>query len=98
MKYKMTSVKNQKSATVLVAIAALAGVFVVSWSAIGSARIALADDTKVSHSNNTGVNIQTDTNQKQECKTAAGTNSGITNSCAATSSDSITQSGGIHHK
>ena len=44
MKYKMTSVKNQKTATGLVAIAALAGVLVVSTLAIGSGHIALADN------------------------------------------------------
>jgi hypothetical protein len=96
----MRSIKNHKPATVLVAIAALAGVLVVSTSAIGSGRIALAahdNDTKVSHFNNTGVNVQTDTNQKQECKTAGGA-SGITGSCTAASTDTVTQSGGILKK
>jgi hypothetical protein len=96
----MRSIKNHKPATVLVAIAALAGVLVVSTSAIGSGRIALAvhdNDTIVSHFNNTGVNVQTDTNQKQECKTAGGA-SGITGSCTAASTDTVTQSGGILKK
>ncbi len=67
---------------------------------IGSGRIALAvhdNDTIVSHFNNTGVNVQTDTNQKQECKTAGGA-SGITGSCTAASTDTVTQSGGILKK
>jgi hypothetical protein len=67
MKHKMTRVKNHKTATALVAIAALAGLLIVSTVAIGSGRIALADDTKISHFNNTGVNVQTDTIQKQQC-------------------------------
>jgi hypothetical protein len=52
MKYKMTSVKNHKTMTVL-AIAALEGVLVTV--AILSRRIALADDTKVSHFINTST-------------------------------------------
>ncbi len=94
----MTSIKNHKSATVLVAIAALAGVLVVSTSAIGSGHMALAANDNVTKVfNNKGVNVQTDTNQKQECQTAGGT-SGITNSCTATSTDTVTQSGGILKK
>jgi hypothetical protein len=89
----MTSIKNHKPATVLVAIAALAGVLVVSTSAIGSGHIALAD-TITKRVNNTGINVPTDTDQKQDCETAGGT-SPITGSCHATSSDTITQSGGI---
>ena len=38
----MTSIKNHKTPTILVAIAALAGVLVVSTVAIGNERIALA--------------------------------------------------------
>ncbi|MFZ0512082.1 MAG: hypothetical protein WAM14_10790 [Candidatus Nitrosopolaris sp.] len=44
---------------------------------------------------NTGINVQTDINQKQECDTAGGT-SAITSSCHATSTNTVTQSGGIH--
>lgn len=36
--------------------------------------------------NNTSVNVQTDTHQKQDCQTVAGT-SGIAKSCEATSTD-----------
>ncbi|MFY9869348.1 MAG: hypothetical protein WAK17_06485 [Candidatus Nitrosopolaris sp.] len=92
----MISIKNYKTATALVAISAIAAVLVVSAVAIGSGRIALADTetiTKTIHVNNTGVNVPTDTNQKQYCDTAGGS-SGITGSCQATSTDRITQSGG----
>jgi hypothetical protein len=80
-----------------IAIAAIAAnmcVLVVSTVTIGSIRIALAanDNTIVSHFNNAGVNVQTDTNQKQDCKTA-GESSGISGSCQATSTDRITQRG-----
>jgi hypothetical protein len=44
--------------------------------------------------NNTGINVPTDTQQKQECETAGGT-SPITSSCTAASTDTVTQSGGI---
>ena len=97
----MTSIKNNKPATVLVAIAALAGMVAVSTVAIGSVRTVFAADTDTKtvtvHVNNTGVNVPTDTDQKQNCETA-GANSGIANSCTAKSNDTITQSGGILKK
>jgi len=67
--------------------------------AIGNGRMALAAETTTitKNVNNTGVNVQTDTNQKQDCLTAGGT-SGFSGSCTATSTDNIMQSGGIHHK
>ncbi len=92
----MTSIKNHKPATVLVAIAALASVLVISTVTIGSGHIALAD-TITKHFNNTGINVQTNTDQKQYCDTAGGT-SPIAGSCTPTSTDTVTQSGGIHHK
>jgi hypothetical protein len=90
----MTSINNHKRATVLLAIAALAGMV-----AIGSIHNALADKTVTitTRVNNTGVNVPTDTYQKQDCLTAGGS-SGITNSCTASSTDTITQSGGILKK
>jgi hypothetical protein len=96
----MTSIKNYKPATVLVAIAALAGIVAVSTVAIGIHTAFAADtDTKTVtiHVNNTGVNVPTDTNQKQNCETA-GAMSGISTSCTASSSDTVTQSGGILKK
>ncbi len=92
----MTSIS--KPATVLVAIVALAGMLAVSSIAIHNA---FADDSKTvtvtKNTNNTGVNVPTDTNQKQDCQTVGG-GSGIANSCQATSNDIITQSGGILKK
>ncbi|MGC1932105.1 MAG: hypothetical protein WA667_24295 [Candidatus Nitrosopolaris sp.] len=89
----MTSIaKNQKTANILVAIAALAAVLV------GSGHMAFADngnDTKVF--NNTAINVQTDTNQKTECKTT-GETSPISGSCTAASTNNVAQSGGILHK
>ena len=100
MKYKMRNLKNHKTATTLVAISAIAAVLVVSAVAIGSGRIALADTetiTKTIHVNNTGVNVPTDTNQKQDCLTAGGAST-ISGSCIGTSTDTITQSGGVLKK
>jgi hypothetical protein len=96
----MISIKNYKTATALVAISAIAAVLVVSAVAIGSGRIALADTetiTKTIHVNNTGVNVPTDTNQKQDCQTVGGS-SGISSSCTASSTDTVTQSGGVLKK
>src|SRR5215472_9289021 len=47
--------------------------------------------------NNTGINIQTDTNQPQTCQTV-GANSPLSGSCIANSNNQITQSGGILKK
>ncbi len=92
----MTS--TSKPATVLVAIAALAGMLAISSIAVHNA---FADDSKTvtvtKNTNNTGVNVQTDTNQKQNCETA-GENSGMSSSCTASSSDNLQQSGGILKK
>jgi hypothetical protein len=62
---------------------------------LASGRIALADDiTHITKNvNNKGINVQTDTNQKQDCETVGGS-SGIAGSCHATSTDRVNQSGG----
>jgi hypothetical protein len=88
---------NQKTA--LVAIAAIATVLAVSTIAIGNGRMASAAETTTitKHLNNTGVNVQTETNQPQTCQTVGGT-SGISGSCIGTSTDTVTQSGGILKK
>jgi len=91
-------IKNQKTA--LVTIAAIATVLAVSTIAIGNGRMALAEtDTKTItiHVNNTGINVPTETSQKQQCDTV-GANSGITGSCLGTSTDNINQQGGILKK
>ena len=92
----MTSIKDQKTA--LIAIAALAGVLAASTVAVHNA---FADDSKTititKSTTNTGVNVPTDTDQKQNCQTVGGT-SPISGSCTAKSNDTITQSGGILNK
>jgi hypothetical protein len=93
----MTSFKNHKKATELVAISAIAAVLVVSAIAIGSGRIALAQETVTKNLNNTGVNVQTSTSQKQQCDTSGG-QSPITGSCTASTTHTVTQSGGILKK
>jgi len=89
----MTTIKNQKTALAIVAIVA---VIAVSTVALGAGRLALADTTTTitKHTNNTGVNVPTNTDQKQNCETAGGS-SGIAMSCTANSNDQVTQSGGI---
>jgi hypothetical protein len=80
--------ENNKTPAVLVALAAIAAVLVTSTVAIGTQHMALAGNVT-----NTGINLPTDTQQKQECETASG-NSPISNSCTGASTDTITQSGG----
>jgi hypothetical protein len=89
----MTSIKNHKTLTAIVAISAIAAVLT------GSVHNAFADKTVTitTRVNNTGINLSTDTDQKQNCETAGGS-SGITDSCHAASSDTITESGGILKK
>jgi hypothetical protein len=92
----MTSIR--KPATVLVVIAALAGMLAVSSVAVHNA---FADDAKTvtvtKSTTNSGVNVQTGTNQEQNCQTAGGS-SPIGTSCNAGSTDIITQSGGVLKK
>jgi hypothetical protein len=59
----MTSIKNHKAATALIAISAIAAVLVVSTVAIGSGRMVLADDNVTKNFNNTGINVQTSTSK-----------------------------------
>jgi hypothetical protein len=76
--------KNHKA---LVTIAALASLLLVNIMTIGTAgHIALA--------RHAGINVQTDTNQGQACETASGT-SLISDSCTASSTDMISQEGGV---
>jgi hypothetical protein len=63
--------------------------------AIAAAVLLAGSGSVLAVGSNTGINVQTDINQKQECDTAVGT-SAITNSCHATSTNTVTQSGGIH--
>lgn len=90
---------SKKQKTALAAIATIATVLAVSTIAIGNGRTALAADTTTitKNTNNTGINVPTDTNQKQDCLTAGGA-SALTSSCIGTSTDSVTQSGGILKK
>ncbi len=90
----MASINNHKLATVLVAITALAGVLAVSTVAVHNAFADTKTVTVTKNTNNTGVNVPTDTDQKQDCVTAGGY-SGIADSCHASSTDKIDQSGGI---
>jgi hypothetical protein len=90
----MTSIKNHKTLSAIVAITAIAVVLT------GSVHLALAFRGGFFRSpgnsittDNEGVNVQTDTNQTQGCQTG-GEMSGITDSCQASSADHVTQSGG----
>jgi hypothetical protein len=91
----MINAKNQKTA--LVAIVAIAALVIVSTLAIGSGRVAAQTTTITKTVHNNGTNVQTETNQKQDC-TAAGEQSGIADSCHASSSDNVESSGGILNK
>lgn len=81
---------------VLATIAALASILIVNAATIGTGGyIALArhrDNTNVFE--NSDINVQTDTGQRQVCKTG-GSTSPISNSCTASSSNTISQDGGV---
>ena len=68
---------------------------VFSIIAIAAAVLLAGSGSVLAVTSNTGINVQTDIDQKQECNTAGGT-SPITNSCHATSTNTVTQSGGVH--
>jgi hypothetical protein len=103
----MTSVKHDKTALVVISAA-----LVVSIIAIGNGRMVLAAETTTitKNLNNAGINVQTTTDQKQECQTTGGSSpisAGITTgspttgagasgpgSCSATSTSHVSESGG----
>jgi hypothetical protein len=77
---------------VLVTITALASILIVNATTIGTGgHIALAHHhDNINVFENSHINVQTDTNEMQDCKTAGGT-SPISDSCTASSSNTITQ-------
>jgi hypothetical protein len=123
----MTSIlRNHQITTILFAIA-LAGLLLVSTSAVGngqrggghggghgggghfggsgggtsssssSTNSGGSSNSPLVDGNNTGINMQTDSNQKQDCQTV-GANSPLSGSCIASSNNQNTGSGGILDK
>ena len=90
--------KNHKTDTILVAVAALAAVLVATGTiaaATGSYHSAFAHKKGANKSfQNSGIAVPTITAQQQECSTA-GSTSPIDTSCTATSTNDVTESGGI---
>src|SRR5215469_16642257 len=75
----------------MLATAALAAILVAGTVTIGTGQISLAD---IVDRNNGGIDLRTNTDQAQVCKTT-GNNSPITvGSCIAGSSNTIAQNGG----
>jgi hypothetical protein len=91
----MAGIKNYKALTALVATLAIA--VVLTGSIHGAlaffGRGTLPGNSITNTINNQGINVQTDTDQKQDCQTTGGS-SGIANSCQASSTDHVSQSGG----
>ena len=83
--------KNHKTTTVLVAIAALSAILVAGSVAAASDHVAFA---KKKGFKNSGIAVPTITAQLQKCTTAGGT-SPITGACIATSTNTVTESGGV---
>jgi len=83
----MTDIKNYKGT--LVSISAIAVALALSTVSIGILQIALADETITKNVDNTGINVQTHTNQKQQCDTA-----GATSPIGGTTGGSGSQSAG----
>jgi len=96
MNHKIARMTNDhKTATALVVLTAVAAVLVASTAAVGTRHIALADNgNKTKGSENDGIKIPTDTQQKQECQTA-GAASPVSLSCTAASTNVITNAGGV---
>jgi hypothetical protein len=85
--------KNHKTTTVLVALAALSAILVVGSVSAASDHFAFAHK-KGKKFENSGIAVPTLTAQQQEC-TAAGGTSPITGACIATSTNTVTESGGV---
>ncbi len=107
MNHKISTIKKNKTAPVVVAIAALAAVMVAGTIAVGSGNMAFAKSgsggkmssphkahDKGNGNGNEGISVPTDTQQKQECQTAGGT-SPITASCTQISASTTRNTGGI---
>jgi hypothetical protein len=96
----MAAIKNLK--TTIVTISTIVTALIVSTVVTASVHIAFADETIRTTKNvdNTGINVQTHTDEKKQCDTAGGS-SGIGGgfgrfggTCSAFSADNVTQSGG----
>ena len=90
--------KNHKTTTLLFTIAALAAALVaastIAATALGSDHSAFARKKAHNGLKNKGISTPTTTKQPQLCITAGG-NSPITGSCIATSTNIVTESGGV---
>jgi hypothetical protein len=90
--------KNHKTTTLLFTIAALAAALVaastIAATALGSDHSAFARKKAHNGLKNKGISTPTTTKQPQLCITAGG-NSPITGSCIATSTNTVTESGGV---
>jgi hypothetical protein len=85
--------KNHKTTTVLVALAALSAILVAGSVSAASDHFAFAHKKGVKVKNS-GIAVPTITAQLQKC-TAAGGTSPITGACIATSTNTVTESGGV---
>src|SRR6476619_4553420 len=90
--------KNHKTTTVLLTIAALAATLLaastLAATTIGSDHSAFAHKKASKGVKNKGISTPTITKQVQLCITAGG-NSPITGACTATSTNTVTEAGGV---
>ena len=90
--------KNHKTTTLLFTIVALAAALVaastIAATALGSDHSAFARKKAHNGLKNKGISTPTTTKQPQLCITAGG-NSPITGACTATSTNTVTESGGV---
>jgi hypothetical protein len=88
------TIKDHREENALLTTAALTAILIAGTVTIGTGQISLADTVD---RNNAGIDVPTNTNQIQVCKTI-GNNSPITGtgsgSCTAGSSNTIAQNGG----
>ncbi|HYT01433.1 MAG TPA: hypothetical protein VEL70_00905 [Candidatus Acidoferrum sp.] len=93
-------IKNHKTATALVILAAVAAVLVTSTAAVGTGHTAFADNgNNTKGFKNDGISLPTNTKQNQECQTAGGVSpiTGVekAGSCTTVSTNTVIQTGGV---
>ena len=86
--------KNQRTIPVVVVVAALAAALMATGTVAMLSSSAAAYGGNRENGGNSGISVPTITAQNQSCQTAGGT-SPITGACIATSTNTVTESGGV---
>lgn len=87
----MDTIKEHNAENALLATAALAAILLAGAVTTGTTQILLADKV---NTNNRGIDVSTNTDQNQVCKTTGNNSPGGKGSCTAGSSNTIARNGG----